>query len=233
MPGLSPNAVFGTKKRQNDNRSIQSNPNRHHHVRPAQNMSRLIHRMTVFLRLCVSRARVWLHRVKGVNAAAKCNFGHRVRIDRSWTVSMGKRTTLEDNVWLKVEDDDARIVIGEFVFLGRGCEIDSTLSVTIGNKTQIAPNVFITDHNHNINRHQLIVDQGCTAKAVVIQDDVWIGAQAIILAGVKIHQGAVIAAGAVVNQNVPAYEVWGGVPARKISARPDSAWQEERSSVDD
>lgn len=181
----------------------------------------------------MSRARVWLHRVKGVNAAAKCNFGHRVRIDRSWTVSMGKRTTLEDNVWLKVEDDDARIVIGEFVFLGRGCEIDSTLSVTIGNKTLIAPNVFITDHNHNINRHQLIVDQGCRAKAVEIHDDVWIGAHAVILAGVKIHQGAVIAAGAVVNRNVPAYEVWGGVPARKISVRPDSVREKERNNVDD
>jgi acetyltransferase-like isoleucine patch superfamily enzyme len=145
---------------------------------------------------------------------------------------MGQRTTLEDNVWIKVEDDNARIVIGEFVFLGRGCEIDSTLSVTIGNKTLIAPNVFITDHNHNINRHQMIVDQGCTAKAVVIQDDVWIGAQAVILAGVIIHRGAVIAAGAVVNRNVPEYEVWGGVPARRISVRSVVVHAEEVNNVD-
>lgn len=184
-------------------------------------------------RLVFSRVRAIMCRFAGAHIEAKCTFGSRVRLQRPWAVFIGQRTTLEDHVWIKVEDNDAQIKIGEFVFLGRGCEIDSTLSVTIGNKTLIAPNVFITDHNHNINRHQLIVDQGCRAKAVEIHDDVWIGAHAVILAGVKIHQGAVIAAGAVVNRNVPAYEVWGGVPARKISVRPDSVREKERNNVDE
>ena len=194
---------------------------------------RTLENVTNLSRLMLSRIRAIRYRFAGARIEAKCTFGSRVRLQRPWAVFIGQRTTLEDHVWIKVEDNDAQVKIGEFVFLGRGCEIDSTLSVTIGNKTLIAPNVFITDHNHNINRHQLIVDQGCTAKAVVIQDDVWIGTQAVILAGVNIHQGAVIAAGAVVNQNVPAYEVWGGVPARRISVRPDSVREEEGKHVDE
>jgi len=47
-------------------------------------------------------------------------------------------------------------------------------------------------------------------------NNVWIGANTVILRGVSIGDGAVIAAGAVVNHDVPSYEIWGGVPARKI-----------------
>lgn len=53
----------------------------------------------------------------------------------------------------------------------------------------------------------------------VIEEDVWIGHRAIIIAGVHIERGAVIGAGAVVTKNVPAYAIMGGVPARKIAER--------------
>ncbi|MEO7067511.1 MAG: DapH/DapD/GlmU-related protein [Rhodanobacter sp.] len=54
----------------------------------------------------------------------------------------------------------------------------------------------------------------------VIGDGVWIGAHAVILRGVQIGDCAVVAAGAVVTRNVPAREIWGGVPARRIGVRP-------------
>lgn len=136
---------------------------------------------------------------------------------------MGQRTTLEESVWIKAEDDQAQIRIGSFAFLGRGCEIDSTISVMIGDGTLIGPQVFITDHNHKTCRQQPIAEQGCSGAPVVIDNDVWIGTQVVILPGVTVHHGAVIAAGAVVTKDVPAFEIWGGVPAAKIGERKNYA----------
>ncbi|WP_272482092.1 CatB-related O-acetyltransferase [Thomasclavelia spiroformis] len=56
---------------------------------------------------------------------------------------------------------------------------------------------------------------------VIIQDDVWIGSNAIILQGITVGKGSVIAAGAVVTKNVPPYTVWGGIPAKQIKKRFD------------
>ncbi|MEP1334551.1 MAG: DapH/DapD/GlmU-related protein [Lentilitoribacter sp.] len=54
---------------------------------------------------------------------------------------------------------------------------------------------------------------------IVIEDDVWLGARVTVLPGISIAQGAIIAAGSVVTKPVPAYEIWGGVPARKLGQR--------------
>ena len=61
--------------------------------------------------------------------------------------------------------------------------------------------------------------QSCSSKEIIIENDVWIGVNAIVLKGVCIEKGAVIAAGAVVNQLIPSNEIWGGVPAKKIGDR--------------
>ena len=58
---------------------------------------------------------------------------------------------------------------------------------------------------------------GGTEAAIVLDRDVWLGANVVVLKGVTIGRGAIIAAGAVVNQNVPEFEIWGGVPARRAS----------------
>jgi acetyltransferase-like isoleucine patch superfamily enzyme len=54
---------------------------------------------------------------------------------------------------------------------------------------------------------------------ITIEDDVWIGVNAVILKGVTIGKGAIIGAGAVVTKFVPPYEIWGGIPAKKIGQR--------------
>ena len=58
-------------------------------------------------------------------------------------------------------------------------------------------------------------------KAITLEDDVWIGAEAVILKGVTIGRGAIVAAGSVVTKSVGAYEIWGGIPAKKIGMRPE------------
>ena len=75
------------------------------------------------------------------------------------------------------------------------------------------------DSDHNIAKDQLINQQGNATESIIIGDDVWIGTGAKILKGVNIGKGAVIAAGALVKDNVEAYTIVGGIPAKKISER--------------
>ncbi|MDR0509387.1 MAG: acyltransferase [Candidatus Methanoplasma sp.] len=112
------------------------------------------------------------------------------------------------------------ISIGDNVYFNRNVSITARDEVTIGNNVLIGPNVVINTGNHTFSdRDTLIVKQGHTSEKIVIGDDVWIAANAIILKGVNIGEGAVVAAGAVVNKDVPPYTVVGGVPARMIKIR--------------
>ena len=132
---------------------------------------------------------------------------------------MGARSEVEHDVFLKLDAPGARLVSGDFVFFGRGAEIDVVQSVTIGAHTLIAPNAFITDHTHNAAKATRIADQGNRIAPVVIGSDVWIGTGAIVLAGVTIGDGAIVGAGAVVTNDVAPYAIVAGVPARVIGER--------------
>lgn len=105
----------------------------------------------------------------------------------------------------------ANSLIGELnVLRGQG-------GITIGDRVYTAPMVQMLAVNHVFDDPtRPMVEQGITADGIVIEDDVWIGAGAIITDGVRVRKGAVVAAGAVVTQDVPAYTVVGGVPARVL-----------------
>jgi acetyltransferase-like isoleucine patch superfamily enzyme len=117
------------------------------------------------------------------------------------------------------------IIIGSHVYIGPGAFFSaSESSITIGNKVLFGPKVTIMGGDHNISpigqymydvKHKEPNDD----LPVVIQDDVWVGTGAIILKGVTIGMGAVVAAGAVVTKDVPPYSIVGGVPAKVISMR--------------
>lgn len=135
---------------------------------------------------------------------------------------MGQRSVLEPDVWLSAVSDEARIVIGEYTFIGRSTEISASLRVEIGRGCLIGPGVYITDHNHSVLTGRPMFEQPCPAAAVHIGDDVWLGAHCIVLPGVRIGSGAVIGAGAVVTRDVEAGTIAGGVPARMIATRAES-----------
>lgn len=137
-------------------------------------------------------------------------------------VKFGKNCTLEHNVFFKHDgpySDEKSIVIGDSVFIGAYCEFNIKQKITIGNNTLIASGSRFIDHDHGVKKNDLIRLQHCSEHEIIIENDVWIGANVIVLKGVKIGTGAVIAAGAVVNKSIPAYEVWAGVPAKKIKNR--------------
>ena len=107
--------------------------------------------------------------------------------------------------------------LGDRVDVGEFTHIRANGGVRIGSRVLIAANVTITSRGHNVE----LPRWGVTADApVVIEDDVWIGAGAIVLPGVTVGRGAVVAAGAVVTADVPPFTVVGGVPAKTIKAVP-------------
>ncbi|MDR2866227.1 MAG: acyltransferase [Methanomassiliicoccaceae archaeon] len=112
------------------------------------------------------------------------------------------------------------MTIGNNVFFNRGAFITAREEVIIGNDVLIGPNVMINSGNHNYaDKNKLIQEQGHTSKKIVIGDDVWIGGNAVILPGITIGKGAVIAAGAIVTKDVDEYTVVAGIPAKKMKER--------------
>jgi len=113
-----------------------------------------------------------------------------------------------------------RIELGDYVSLNEYVYLNGIGGIKIGNKVRIGPFACIISFNHSYKNPDIpIMHQDYERKPVIIEDDVWIGAGAKILAGVKIGKGAVIGAGAVVTRDVPPYTVVAGVPARTIKRR--------------
>lgn len=109
------------------------------------------------------------------------------------------------------------IKIGRDSLVGEYSVIRGQGGVEIGDRVYTSPFTQIVAVNHVFDNPDLpFVEQGITAEGIRIDDDVWIGAGAIITDGVRIGKGAVIAAGAVVTQDVPAHTVVAGVPAKPI-----------------
>lgn len=178
-----------------------------------------MHRCAALRRAAAGLLRAMVLRARGARVGAKARIGRGVRVDRPWAVELGPRCEIEEHVWLKVVDDRAAVRVGASSFLGRGVEIDASERVEIGAHVLLAPGVFITDHAHKTDAGQRIDAQGCTSSPVVIEDDVWLGARAVVLPGVRIGRGAVVGAGAVVTRDIPPETIAAGVPARAIGAR--------------
>lgn len=107
------------------------------------------------------------------------------------------------------------VIIGDYTRIG----LHNTIigPVTIGSHVNLAQGITVTALNHNFENPDLRIDeQGVSTKPVVIGNDVWIGANAVILPGVTIGEHCVVAAGAVVTKDVPPRSLVGGVPAKVI-----------------
>lgn len=134
-------------------------------------------------------------------------FFFRVKISKNAYVGRGQEITGYHT--------GASLRIGNNTIVNRNCYLDGRSGLTIGNNVNISFNTTIITLQHDHNSP----DFACEAGPVIINDYVWVGAKAIILPGVTVGEGAVIAAGAVVTRNVPPYTVVGGVPAKPIASR--------------
>jgi maltose O-acetyltransferase len=108
------------------------------------------------------------------------------------------------------------ITIGDRTVVNRNCCLDVRDAVWIGSDVSISPEVVILTAQHDAADPSFALE----SRPVVIEDHAWIGMRAMVLPGVTIGRGAVVAAGAVVTRDVAPLEVVGGVPARNIGWRP-------------
>ena len=130
---------------------------------------------------------------------------------------IGKRVVFYPNIWVFT---GRNLVLGDDVDLATGILITTDGGVSIGDRTLVGYGTKILSSNHNVPKlPNRIFDSGHTKAPVVIKNDVWLGANCIILPGVTIGEGAIIAAGSVVTKNVPANVFVGGIPAKIIKER--------------
>jgi acetyltransferase-like isoleucine patch superfamily enzyme len=171
--------------------------------------------------------------------ANSIELGHRVRIDRdvrlrnikrNTKICLGDRACLGRGVNVKVHPGEGgKIEIGDRTSIGPYSCL-SGLFIKIGKDCLIAPHVGIFANNHVYADPTLpIVEQGHSYEGIVIEDDCWLGYGAKVMDGVKISQGSVIGAGAVVTRDIPPYSVAVGVPAKVISRREQMSGQSQRS----
>ena len=157
----------------------------------------------------------------GLKMSKGCILG-KIICDWPSKLILGENCEIRDYVvfWFRHPfNSDNYIKIGDRTIIARNCEFNCNCRIIIGNDTLIASNTVFVDNNHQIKKDLNIFIQPVSVSDIVIQDDVWVGSGCIILMGVLIGEGAVVAAGAVVTKSIPAYEIWGGVPAKKIGER--------------
>lgn len=137
--------------------------------------------------------------------------------------SCGKNVIIDDNCYLTWEN----VHIGNNVYIGPNAFFLSTKSyIKIGDNIMFGPNVTIVTGSHRtdiLGRFMISIKDSEKLlendQPVVFEGDNWIGANVTILKGVRIGVGSIVAAGAVVTKNIPAYSVWGGVPASHLKFR--------------
>ncbi|CAN5123448.1 hypothetical protein BH20VER2_BH20VER2_09210 [soil metagenome] len=149
------------------------------------------------------------------------------KVEVTWPhqVSLGEECVLEPGIFFKFDGIHApgpSIVVHDRVFLGAGCEFNVRRRVELGDDCLIAAGCKFIDHDHGTARRDLPMRQqleGAEAP-ILLGADVWLGVNVVVLKGVTIGRGAIVAAGAVVTKSVPEFEIWGGIPARKLGTRP-------------
>jgi acetyltransferase-like isoleucine patch superfamily enzyme len=180
--------------------------------------------------------------MRGVTASGINVFiSPRAIVKRGHKISLGDNVVVERGVMLWVDVDGSHITIGEdsylsshcilnsfdgWITMGAHCTVNSYAilyghgGLQIGDDVRIAPNVMIMPMNHSFaNPDVSIRNQEIQAQGITIEDDVWLGAGAIVLDGVTIGKGSVIGAGAVVTRDIPPYSVAVGVPAKVVKKR--------------
>lgn len=141
---------------------------------------------------------------------------------RGTCVRVGARSVIDSFVKIKPVGGSGDVVIGSQSYINSGCVLYSGHGIRIGNNVLIAANCTLAATNHAFeDTKRLIREQGFQTPrgGIVVDDDVWIGANCVLLDGAYIERGCVVAAGSVVRSRLAAYGLYGGAPVRLIRVR--------------
>lgn len=165
-----------------------------------------------------TRPRLWIkwfvnpfYHKKGKGACIR----RRTRMDIvPWNkFELGSYSTIED--FSAINNGVGSVIIGDRTKIGLSNTIIGP--VTIGNDIRLAQNITLSGLNHNYQDVNIPIHlQGVSTSPIVIEDETWIGANVVVLAGVKVGRHSIIAAGSVVTKDIPPYSVAVGNPARVL-----------------
>lgn len=132
-------------------------------------------------------------------------------------VSVGRGATFYPRVSIR---GCGRLAIGDHCSINSGVIFGLTCDLSLGNNVLVGDNVSFRTADHEFSDPaRPMVEQGERRASIVVEDDVWIGANATVLRGVRIGRGAIVGANAVVTRDVEPFAIVGGVPARPIGSR--------------
>ncbi len=131
---------------------------------------------------------------------------------------MGSNVRIMDAVVIKYPDETE---LGDNVTINQFCYLVGKAGLSIGDNCMIGAGTKMTTSGHNFTDISLpMLQQGISFKAIEVEDDVWMGFNVVVLGGVRVRKGCILAAGTVVHSGAfEAYSILGGVPAKVIGTR--------------
>jgi acetyltransferase-like isoleucine patch superfamily enzyme len=145
-----------------------------------------------------------------------------MRVTWPHRISIGNDCNLEHGIYLNVAggySGNVSLFIGDSCFIGSGCEFNVISRIEIGDSCLIASGTRFVDHDHGMSIGIPMKQQSEQSADIMVGPDVWIGANCVILKGVSIGSGAIVAAGSVVTKDIPPLAIVAGVPARVLRFR--------------
>ena len=159
-----------------------------------------------------------------------------LRVTWPHRVRLGDGCSLEHSIYFNIAGgyrDGGGVTIGKGTFVGSGCEFNITSAISIGEQCLIASGCRFIDHNHGTGTNASMKSQVEDEQPIRIGSDVWIGVNCVVLKGVSIGDGAIVAAGSVVTRSLESMGVYAGVPARllRLRSRDEMAESTQMSDV--
>ena len=149
----------------------------------------------------------------------------KVSIPRQWSdVTLEADVALDDGVVLLASGPPRidKLHIGRGTYVNRYTIFDAHEHLHIGTNVMIGPHCYLTDADHGTDPSSSVKSQPMCHRPIDVEDEVWIGAHATILPGVRLGRGAIVAAGAVVTRDVPPLAIVAGIPAKILRFRNGS-----------
>ena len=168
----------------------------------------------------LDRLNTFYYRLIGVKIGDSSYIQYGAKLERYYkNISIGKRTIIKPFSRICSCNEKSLIKIGDDVSIGHYSFIYSSEKIVIGNRCMIAPFNYFVDSNHGIQKAEIPFQSGNKCEPIIINNDCWIGQNSTILAGSTMQEGSVLGSKSLLNDEIKAYQIFGGVPAKLISTR--------------